>query len=105
MLYIPSRRFYAVTGIPEKSPGDVLLKLRYLNSKVVAGLGTLLNDIHLTARNAIDGIVGYITTTYGFDRQQAYVITSVAVDIRITQRVDAPNVGVTALLPLDIFDQ
>jgi formamidase len=27
----------------------------------------------------------------------------VSVDIRISQLVDAPNVGVTALLPLDIF--
>jgi acetamidase/formamidase len=28
---------------------------------------------------------------------------SAAVDLRITQLVDAPNVGVTAVLPLDIF--
>ena len=43
--------------------------------------------------------------TYGYDRQQAYVIASVAVDIRIGQLVDAPNVGVTAILPLDIFEE
>ncbi len=105
LLNIPSRRFYAVTGIPVKSPGDVPPDMRYLNSDVVAGLGNLSNDINLAARNAIDGIVDYITTTYGYDRQQAYVIASVAVDIRINQLVDTPNVGVTALLPLDIFDR
>jgi len=41
--------------------------------------------------------------TYGYNRNQALVIASVAVDLRITQLVDAPNVGVTAVLPLDIF--
>lgn len=103
LLDIPSRRFYAVTGIPVKDAGDVPPDMRYLNSDVIAGLENLSNDINLAARNAVDGIVDYIVTTYGYNRQQAYVIASVAVDIRISQLVDAPNVGVTALLPLDIF--
>lgn len=103
LLDIPSRRFYAVTGIPVKEPGDVPPDMQYLNSDVVPGLENLSNDINLAARNAVAGIVDYITTNYGYSRQQAYVIASVAVDIRISQLVDAPNVGVTALLPLDIF--
>lgn len=103
LLDIPSRRFYAVTGIPVKQAGDVPPDMRYLNSDVVAGLENLPNDINLAARNAVEGIVEYIVATYGYNRQQAYVIASVAVDIRISQLVDAPNVGVTALLPLDIF--
>lgn len=103
LLDIPSRRFYAVTGIPVKQAGDVPPDMRYLNSDVVAGLENLPNDINLAARNAVEGIVDYIVSTYGYNRQQAYVIASVAVDIRISQLVDAPNVGVTALLPLDIF--
>lgn len=103
LLDIPSRRFYAVTGIPVKNSGDVPPDMRYLNSDVVAGLENLSNDINLAARNAIEGIVDYITSTYGYNRQQAYIIASVAVDIRISQLVDAPNVGVTAILPLDIF--
>jgi formamidase len=105
LLDIPSRRFYAVTGIPVKDSGDVPPDMRYLNSDVVAGLENLSNDINLAARNAIEGIVDYIVTTYGYNRQQAYVIASVAVDIRISQLVDAPNVGVTAVLPLDIFTE
>ena len=43
--------------------------------------------------------------TYGLTPQQAYIVASVAVDLRIGQLVDAPNVGVTAILPLDIFDE
>lgn len=105
LLDIPSRRFYAVTGFPIKRPGEVPPDMAYLNSPAVAGLENLSNDINLAARNAVAGIVDYIVATYGYDRQQAYVIASVAVDIRIGQLVDVPNVGVTAILPLDIFDQ
>jgi len=105
LLNIPSRRFYAVTGFPLKPAGTVPPDMAYLNSPVIADLENLSNDINLAARNAIAGIVDYIVETYGYDRQQAYVIASVAVDIRIGQLVDAPNVGVTAILPLDIFEE
>jgi formamidase len=39
----------------------------------------------------------------GFTRQQAYVLSSVAVDLRISNVVDVPNYVVSALLPEDIF--
>ena len=41
--------------------------------------------------------------TRGFDRRQAYALCSCAVDLRVSQTVDVPNLIVTALLPLDIF--
>ena len=105
LLDIPSRRFYAVTGIPVKNEGEIPPDMQYLQSDVTAGLANLSNDINLAARNAVSGIVDYIVKTYGYNRQQAYIIASVAVDLRIAQLVDAPNVGVTAILPLDIFNQ
>jgi formamidase len=39
----------------------------------------------------------------GFLREQAYVICSVAVDLRISNVVDVPNYVVSALLPETIF--
>jgi formamidase len=39
----------------------------------------------------------------GFSREQAYVICSVAVDLRISNVVDVPNYAVSALLPETIF--
>jgi len=41
--------------------------------------------------------------TRSFSRQQAYALCSVAVDLRISQTADVPNLLVSALLPLDIF--
>ena len=103
VLQIPSKRFYAITGLPLKTPGASYPNLHYLGSDVARDLSNLPNDISLAARNALDGMIDHIVATYGYSRNQAYVIASVAVDLRITQLVDAPNVGVTAILPLDIF--
>ncbi|MBT5186014.1 MAG: acetamidase/formamidase family protein [Kordiimonadaceae bacterium] len=104
LLDIPSTKFYAVTGFPFKNKGFVPPRMQYLESAKVADLENLSSDINLAARNALDGIVKYIMTTYGYSKPQAYIIASVAVDIRIGQLVDTPNVGVTAVLPLDIFE-
>ena len=103
LLDIPSRRFYAVTGIPVKNEGEVPPDMQYLQSGITAGLANLSNDINLAARNAVSRTVDCIVKTYGFNDQQAYIIASVAGDLRIAQLVDAPNVGVTAILPLDIL--
>lgn len=104
LLDIPSDKFYAVTGFPIKKAGEVPPRMEYLQSAKVADLENLSNDINLAARNALDGIVDYIVSTFGYTRPQAYIIASVAVDLRIGQLVDVPNVGVTAVLPLDIFE-
>lgn len=102
-LGIPSERFYAVTGFPFKEAGSVPANLAYLDSPKIAELRNLSGDIHLAARNALAAMIDYIEREYGYDRAEAYLIASVAVDLRIAQLVDVPNVGVTAVLPLDIF--
>lgn len=103
LLDIPSREFYAVTGFPFKKTGTVPPESAYLTKDKALALENLSNDINLAARNAADSMIDYIVKAYGYDRLQAYIIASIAVDIRIAQLVDAPNVGATALLPLDIF--
>ena len=106
VLDIPSRRFYATTGFPLKAAGTVPPDMRYLGaSERIGGLRNLSKDVSLAARNALVEMIDYMVATYGLTPEQAYVVASVAVDLRIGQLVDAPNVGVTALLPLDIFDQ
>jgi formamidase len=79
------RRFYATTGISVRKDGT--------NES---------EDITLAAKNALLNMIDHLGTR-GFDRQQAYALCSVAVDLRISQVVDVPNLLVSALLPLDIF--
>ncbi len=102
-LAIPSERFYAVTGFPFKKRGEIPREIAYLADAKVADLTNLSRDINLAARNALVAMIDYIVERYGYDRTAAYIIASVAVDLRIAQLVDTPNVGVTAILPLDIF--
>jgi formamidase len=103
LLDIPSRRFYATTGFPLKEAGEVPPDLAYLDAENIVGLRNLSKDVSLAARNALLEMIDHMTRTYGLTPEQAYVVASVAVDLRIGQLVDAPNVGVMAILPLDIF--
>jgi len=58
----------------------------------------------LSARNALLAMVDLLVER-GWSRQQAYAICSVAVDLKLSELVDVPNMVVSAFLPLDIFDQ
>ena len=48
-------------------------------------------------------MIDYLGDTRGLTRQQAYCLTSVAVDLKVSQVVDVPNLFVSAFLPEDIF--
>ena len=59
-------------------------------------------DLTLAARNALINMIELLQER-GWSRQQAYIICSVAVDLKISNAVDLPNVTVSAFLPEDIF--
>ena len=40
----------------------------------------------------------------GLEREPAYVLMSAAVELRVSELVDAPNALVSAALPLDVFE-
>ena len=61
-------------------------------------------DITLAARNAVIEMIRLLEER-GWTREQAYVLCSVAVDLRVSNVVDVPNVTVSALLPEDIFER
>ena len=59
-------------------------------------------NVTLAARNALLNMIDLLGER-GWSREQAYVICSVAVDLKISNIVDLPNVTVSAFLPEDIF--
>jgi formamidase len=59
-------------------------------------------DLNLACRNAVLSMIDLLQER-GFSREQAYVICSVAVDLKINNVVDVPNFVVSAYLPEDIF--
>jgi formamidase len=98
-------RFHAVTGMPVKDAGYVPPHLAYLDSPKVAALTNLSEDLTLATRDALVRIIDWMTANKGLTREQAYAVAvaAAAVDLRIGQIVDVPNVIVSAVLPLDIF--
>jgi formamidase len=79
------RRFYATTGISVTRDGE-----------------NRAEDATLAARNALLNMIDHLVER-GWTEQQAYAICSVAVDLKISQLVDVPNMLVSAFLPEDIF--
>lgn len=98
-------QFYATTGIPIKQAGEIPPYHTYLDQETIEPLRNLSEDLTLAARNALIDMVDYIVANHGLTREQAYVVASVAADLRIGQLVDVPNYLVSAILPLTIFDE
>ncbi len=84
---VRSRKYHATIGISTTADG-----------RIEAG------NLNLAAKNATLRMIDFLVARYGFSREQAYVLTSVAVDLRISEVVNFPNVVVSAFLPLDIFN-
>lgn len=78
----PERRSFATTGIP-----------------VDEGM-----DLASAARAALLEMIGYLEAVHGFARPAAYALCSAAVDLRLSEVVDVPYPLVSALLPLDVFE-
>jgi acetamidase/formamidase len=45
----------------------------------------------------------YLVREHGLTREEAYILSSVALDLKISEIVDAPNWVVSAFMPLSIF--
>jgi len=60
-------------------------------------------DLLEAARDAVRHMIEHLERTYGLARPDAYMLCSVAVDLKICEVVDAPNWLVGAFLPQSIF--
>lgn len=60
-------------------------------------------DLMQAAQNAIRAMIDLLMREYRLDAELAYCLCSVAVDLRISEVVNAPNWVVTAHLPRSIF--
>ena len=60
-------------------------------------------DLLEATRAAITAMIGYLTAEHGLRATDAYILCSVAVDLAISEVVDAPNWVVSALLPLEVL--
>ena len=59
-------------------------------------------DLDVAAEMAVSQMVDHLVQERGLSREDAYVLCSAAVDLRVTQVVDGTK-GIHALLPKSIF--
>ncbi len=60
-------------------------------------------DLLGATRQSVARMIAHLERYYDLSPEQAYALCSVAVDLRISEVVDAPNWVVSAFLPKDIF--
>jgi formamidase len=84
----PPRAMFATTGIPladDGSQGDL--------------------DLNLAVRRALMELLAWLQHERGLSREAAYVLMSVAAELRVSELVDVPNALVSAALPLEVFEE
>ena len=83
-----------------RTPGPLTPRVDSAPFYGTTGVG---GDLYIAAQDAIRAMVDHIATTYDLGREDAYVLCSLAVDLKISEIVDAGQYIVSALLPEAIF--
>ena len=60
-------------------------------------------DLFAAAQQAVRYMIDHLVRERGLSREEAYIVSSVAVDLKISEVVDVPNWIVSAFLPESIF--
>jgi acetamidase/formamidase len=60
-------------------------------------------DLMENAKNAIRDLIAWLGREHGLSREDAYILCSLAADLKISQIVDQPNWGVSAYLALSVL--
>jgi len=60
-------------------------------------------DLMEATKKAVRKALSYLEREHGLTREEAYALASVAVDLKVSEVVDAPNWVVSAFVPLSIF--
>ncbi|RFU70510.1 acetamidase [Peribacillus saganii] len=90
---IPSPQFIT-------APGSLTPRTETKGFFATTGVGP---DLMVCAQDAARAMVDHLEKEYGLPRYEAYLLCSLAVDLKISEIVDKPNYIVSAYLPLSIF--
>lgn len=61
------------------------------------------SDLLEATRKAVRFMIDWLVSTKGLTRHEAYILTSVAGDLKLAEVVDMPNFAVTMSIPLNLF--
>jgi acetamidase/formamidase len=78
---------------------------KYVDHGAWYGTTGLGGDLYVAAQDATRAMIDHLTDGYGLSREDAYLLCSLVVDLKISEIVDAGVYIVSALLPESIFTQ
>ena len=82
------------------APGPLTPAVDHGSFFATTGVG---GDLYENAQNATRAMIDHLTATYGLSREDAYLLCSLVVDLKISEIVDAGVFVVSAVLPEAIF--
>ena len=82
------------------TPGSLT---REVDSGAWYGTTGVGGDLYVAAQDAIRAMVAHVSQTYDMSGEEAYLLASLCVDLKISEIVDAGQYIVSALLPLAVF--
>lgn len=99
-----SLRFRLLKGRRIPSPqfqtsGALTPRVNHMGFYGTTGVGP---DLMENARNALRAMVSHLSHTYGMTPEDAYLLSSLCVDLKISEIVDAGQFVVSALFPLAV---
>jgi acetamidase/formamidase len=84
----------------QTAPGPLTPKVDDGGFYGTTGIGP---DLYVAAQEAVRAMIDHLVETRDLSREDAYVLSSLAVDLKISEIVDAGEYVVSAVLPLAIF--
>jgi formamidase len=102
--------FIATEGVPVKPPGTVIAPETWIDGVRLGPLSNQSEDVTLASRDALLKMIDFLTGPQSpapkkLSPEQAYILCSVACDLKISNLVDVPNYVVSNFLQLDVFDE
>jgi acetamidase/formamidase len=105
-MYATMRFRVEKRGIPSPqfrtAPGSLTAKVDHGSFFATTGVG---GDLFENAQNATRAMIDHLTANHGLSREDAYLLCSLAVDLKISEIVDAGVYVVSAFLPEAIFQK
>lgn len=77
---------------------------RHFDAKGYKGTTGVGEDLMQAARDAVSGMVDWVSSTTGMSALEAYMLCSVCGDLRISEIVDMPNWAVSFYFPKSVLD-
>jgi acetamidase/formamidase len=84
----------------ETAPGSLTRLLDHGAWYATTGVG---GDLYVASQDAVRAMVAHVSERYSMSGEDAYLLASLCVDLRISEIVDAGQYIVSALLPLAVF--